>query len=111
MSGYVEYTLEDGSNVIFEYEDADESMGMSNVSRSSKDKPIPAKKKFEEALAGIKPWASSLREQLSDLKADEVNVSFGLKTTGEAGNFIIGKVGLEANYTVTLKWNNTENNQ
>ena len=31
-------------------------------------------------------------------------MTFGLKTTGEAGLFAVGKVGLEANYTVKLKW-------
>jgi len=37
-----------------------------------------------------------------------VEVKFGLKATGEAGNYLfaIGKVGVEANYEVTLKWSN-----
>ena len=38
------------------------------------------------------------------MRADEVEVSFGLKAVGEAGNFAIGKVGMEANYVVKLKW-------
>ena len=35
---------------------------------------------------------------------DEVEVEFGLKATAELGNFAIGKVNGETNYTVRLKW-------
>ena len=41
-------------------------------------------------------------EKLNDLKADEVDLKFGLVTPGEPGKFAIGKVGVEANYEVTL---------
>ncbi|MEW5870666.1 MAG: CU044_2847 family protein [Chloroflexota bacterium] len=50
--------------------------------------------------------ARALREKLDELRADEVEVSFGLKTIGEVGNFAVGKAGVEANYTVALKWKN-----
>lgn len=43
-------------------------------------------------------------EKLHHLQADEVELKFGLMTTGELGNFAIGKVGIEANFEVTLKW-------
>ena len=46
----------------------------------------------------------SVLEKLHDLQADEVELKFGLVTTGELGNFAVGKVGIEANYEVTLKW-------
>ena len=39
---------------------------------------------------------------------DEVEVTFGLKAAGEAGNFAVAKVGAEASYTVTLKWKREE---
>jgi len=32
---------------------------------------------------------------------DKVEVAFGLKATGEVGNFAVAKAGAEANYTVT----------
>ena len=44
-----------------------------------------------------------LRSGFSD-QADEVEVSFGLKASGELGSFMIAKVEAEANYSVTLKW-------
>jgi hypothetical protein len=35
---------------------------------------------------------------------DEVEVTFGLKATGELGNFAVAKAGAEASYTITLTW-------
>jgi hypothetical protein len=34
----------------------------------------------------------------------EVEITFGLKATGELGNVAIGKTGGEVNYTVRLAW-------
>lgn len=50
--------------------------------------------------------ALQIRKKLHDVAADEVEVKFGLKATSEAGGnmFAVGKVGVEANYEVTLKW-------
>lgn len=105
MTTYVEYTLEDGTTVLIE---ADEPTGgLVPASRGRDDVPkVQAKKQFEEALQGIKPWAKALRQQLDDLMADEVEVTFGIKTVGEVGVFAVGKLGAEANYEVTLKWSN-----
>ncbi len=71
---------------------------------------IKANQKFHAALAGVKHSATALRQELDELKADEVEVKFGLQTIGELGNFAIGKVGVEANYEVTLKWSNEKKN-
>jgi hypothetical protein len=53
-------------------------------------------------LDGFSAQASELKAKLESLRADEVSVKFGLKATGEAGNFAVGKVGVEANYEVKL---------
>ena len=107
MATYIEYELEDGTTVLIE-----SSEPGSGVVRASRDKEgnviKKAGQKFEAALAGIKPWADALRRQLDDLLADEIEVTFGVKAVGEAGNFAVGKVGAEANYEVTLKWSNKE---
>lgn len=106
MGTYLEYELEDGTTILIEGE---EPKG-SGVTKASRDKDGNVIKKtdttFHDALAGVKRSASVLRAQLNELKADEVEVTFGLKAVGEAGVFGISKVGLEANYTVKLKWNN-----
>lgn len=39
----------------------------------------------------------------------EVEINFGLKMTGEAGNVAVGKAGGEVNYTVKLSWKQSSN--
>ena len=106
MATYIEYQLEDGTTVLIE--SSEPESGLVKASRGG-IRSAPAGKKFEEALAGVKPWATALRQQLDDLIADEVGVTFGIKAIGEAGIFAVGKVGAEANYEVTLKWSNRQN--
>jgi hypothetical protein len=107
MATYIEYELEDGTTVLVEVSEPEG--GVVKASRDQDGNLIKkAGQKFEAALAGVKPWAATLRRQLNDLLADEVEVTFGLKAVGEAGNFAVGKVGAEANYEVTLKRSNKE---
>jgi len=37
-----------------------------------------------------------------------MEVTFGLKATGELGNFAVAKASAEASYTVTLTWKRKE---
>lgn len=108
MTTYVEYELTDGTTILIEGAESPQT-GLTPAGRDDDGNIIKRSSKgFQDALAGVKASAAVLRQQLDDLKADEVEVTFGLKATGEAGNFAIGKVGIEANYTVKLKWNNQE---
>ena len=102
MSFYIKYDL--GNNVELWIEADAPTSGVAPAGVG--DLIADAKCKFEDALDGIKQSAMTIREKLSDLRADEVEVSFGIKATGELGNFAIGKVGAEANYEVKLKWTN-----
>ncbi len=103
MASYIEYKLEDGTTVLIEAEEP--VGGLAPAGRSAEGvAKVQAKRTFEEALQGIKPWARTLRQQLENLAADEVEVTFGIKAVGEAGIFAVGKIGAEANYKVTLKW-------
>ena len=101
MATYIEYELEDGGT-LFEMTEPE-----GGVQKAARDKDnnvtIKANQKFQAALASVKHSAAVLRQELDELKADDVEVKFGLKTTGELGNFAIGKVGVEANYEATLK--------
>ena len=106
MSTYLEYQLDDGLTILVETEDAP-AAGVTKASRDALGNTIKAaNQKFEAAFAGVKKSAVALRRLLEELRADEVEVTFGLKATGDLGNFAVGKVGAEANYTVTLKWKN-----
>jgi len=103
---YFEYQLEDGTTVLIQT-DAPQEAGITKAGRDKVGNVIASvNQKFEDAFAGVKQSAMVLRRQLEEMRADEVEVTFGLKATGEFGNFAIGQVGAEANYTVKLKWNN-----
>ena len=105
MATYNEYQLEDGTTILIETDQP-----RSGVTRAGRDQAgnviSSVNQRFEDAFAGVKKSATALRHQLEEMRADEVEVTFGLKAVGEAGNFAIGKVGMEANYTVKLKWSN-----
>lgn len=104
MATYIEYELENGGTLLVEVKDAEG--GVVRAARGDGSVVIKATTKFRAALAGIKHSAALLRQELDELKADEVEVKFGLTTTGELGNFAVGKIGVEANYEVSLKWSN-----
>jgi hypothetical protein len=109
MSTYIEYELENGMTVLIETMEMDEA-GIVKASRAG-DAVKKAEQTFSEALDAISAQAKELKAKLEGLRADEVSVKFGLKVAGEAGNFAIGKVGIEANYEVTLKWENADADQ
>lgn len=104
MATYLEYQMDDGTTILIETEE----QKTGGVTRASRDKLgnaiVSVNQKFETAFAGVRKSALVLRQQLEELRADEVEVTFGLKATGELGNFAIGQVGVAANYTVRLKW-------
>jgi hypothetical protein len=99
---FIKYQLEDGSELLIE---SAESGGVVKASALG-DKIQDAQKTFEQALKSVKGSALMLRKQFADAQADEVTVTFGLKATGELGEhiFAVAKAGVEANYSVTLKW-------
>ena len=101
---YVEYPLEDGSVVLVEVE---ETGGM--VRAANRDgEPIPSKVNFKAAFASVKGAMREVIAEFDDLHIEAAEIKFGIKTTGEAGIFAIGKVGGEMNYEVTLKWRKPE---
>ena len=108
MKTYIQFELEDSSTLLVETDEQPEETGGTTKIGLADGAIIinSANQKFEKALTGVKQSAKILRQQLMDLRADEVEVTFGLKAIGEAGNFAVGKVGVEANYTVKLKWAN-----
>jgi hypothetical protein len=71
------------------------------------EKPLKSGKKFGEALEGMWRSAIAIKRKLEGLRVDEVEVKFGLVTTGKAGFFAVVELGVEANYEDTLKWKNT----
>jgi prophage DNA circulation protein len=102
MANYIEYELEDGATILIQAVNSTEQ----GIVQASGDGHTVTKavKSFREALADIKESAAIFADEMSVLQVDEMEVCFGITATGELGNFAVGKVGLEANYQVTLKW-------
>nr|MBN1229579.1 hypothetical protein [Anaerolineae bacterium] len=114
---YVEYELEDGTIIEIaappgvEVRETHAGETFSAKTRGIGDeKPEQSVEhlRFSQALSSVKQSAKELMVQLRELQADEIEVEFGLSTTGKAGNFAIGSVSLEANYIVKLKWSNKD---
>jgi hypothetical protein len=101
MSDYVKCDLGDGTTLLVEAVDGDAGGQIIDATRGFEGAVVH---KFGEALKSVKASAAALRRELAELSADEVEVKFVLKTTGEFGLFAMGKLGAEANYELTLKW-------
>jgi hypothetical protein len=106
MPEYIEYQLEDGSTILIEVED--KGGRVRQASQKEKGKPIAASKKFNDALSSMRGSMKALLNELDELRVEEAEIRFGIKSIGEAGIgnglFAIGKVGGEVNYEITLKW-------
>src|SRR4051812_48177472 len=101
----IEVPLESGGSILMEVElDPAEQDGMTPAARGKV--AVKAKETFEEALDQIKPGAEAIVAKLRGMSTnpDEISVTFGLKMSATAGAFIAAS-GIEANFTVLLKWN------
>lgn len=105
MPTYAEYQNDDGSTVLVELADT-----TGGVVRASKDglKVVETGRKFREAFTSIRGTIKDLVAEMDELQIAEGEVRFGLKVLAEAGVFVVGKVGGEMNYEVTLKWKKPE---
>lgn len=107
MKKLIEFPLEDGTTILVEV-DENEMGGVVKSSRAG-DTITKASKTFEEAMDKVKPAASAIIAKIRSLHdaPDEVEVQFGLKLSAEAGAFVAA-AGVDANYSVTLKWKKEE---
>ena len=109
MTDYIQFRTEDGATVLVEV--AEQETIHAGVERAGlKEKAAEAvsqaKTTFEDGLEILRRNADAFIKKVRDLSdpPDEMEVTFGLKATGEAGNFAIAKAGAEASYTVKLTW-------
>lgn len=106
MKRLVKFTLEDGSTVLIEAEEAEVEEETTRVSRSSTSREIVniTNQTFEESLGIVKPVANTVLNRLKDIskQPEEVQVSFGISMDLKAGMFIAAGTG--ANFNVTLTW-------
>jgi Trypsin-co-occurring domain 1 len=108
MKRMIEVPLDSGGSMLMEVElDESEQQGMVPAARPG-EMAAKAKQTFEETLEQIKPGADAIVDKLRSMSShpDEVSVTFGLKMSANAGAFIAAS-GVEANFTVLLKWNHS----
>ena len=101
MPSYMQYQNEDGSTVLIEL--LEESGGVVRASKSGLT-IVETGKKFRESFASIRGTIKDLVAEMEDLHVEEGEVKFGLKALAEVNGFVVGKVGGEMNYEITLKW-------
>ena len=105
MKQLVEFVLPDKSSIFVEVEEPPE-LGPEPMARPLPGKvAIQAKKTFSEALDSLNPMFSAIKQKFNEMSepADEVEVKFGLKLSGQCGAIITA--GAEASYEITLRWN------
>lgn len=104
MKRLIEFPLEDGTSILVEIDEPEPEGGVVRAARPG-EVVARAQQTFSEALDKVKPAASTIIQKLRGLSdpPDEIEVEFGLKLSAEAGAFVAA-AGIDANYTVTLKW-------
>ncbi|MEU0386138.1 CU044_2847 family protein [Streptomyces chartreusis] len=112
MSGYLRFENPDGISVLVESE-SDDLADRNGVQKAGlrdrlRDGTAVAQESFERVIGKVvevhaRTFVNAIRA--IDDPPDEAEISFGLKATGEAGNFVVTKVTGEMNYGVRLVWN------
>jgi len=111
MANYIQYTTSDGSTVLVEVESEEVSppdgMVKAGVADTVQKTVAQAQATFEGALDRVvRQNAQALIQSVRNLAEppSELEVTFGLKATGEVGNIAIARGGGEANFTIRLLW-------
>lgn len=104
MTRLVEFQMGEGEPLFVEVEDV-ESDAIQPVAKRPGEIAAQAKKTFGEALDTLQPMIRDIKQRIDALNepADEVEVKFSVKLSGEMGA-VLTKVGGEATYEITLKW-------
>ncbi|MCY7324065.1 MAG: hypothetical protein LH660_20255 [Phormidesmis sp. CAN_BIN36] len=101
-----QFLLEDGTPFLVEVDEPQGSAIQRVTSVNTGKLVYQARRTLEEALDQVKPVASTVLTKLKSgltTPADEIEVTFGLKLSVEAGA-IISSVGADVNFEVKLKW-------
>ena len=100
MAEFVRFTLDDGSQVLFESAESDlvalHGGGPPDVRDGG-----PLSAQLQEVAEAAEEVAASLR---SRLVPDEVSLEFGLKVSGQVDWWFFAKAQGEGGIKVTLKW-------
>jgi hypothetical protein len=101
MAQLVKMPLEDGGELLIEAAD-----GSGAVPVGGTGKVVQASETVRKAMGSIRSAAEAVLGELRAMEQppSKVNVQFGIKVTGEA-NLAVAKSAGEANFNVTIEWN------
>jgi class 3 adenylate cyclase len=108
---YMSFSSDDGSSILVEVS-ADEIEPPTGVVKAGigdrlRGAVAAAHDSLEDALTTVIRANTQAFLQAVDAlpeAPDQIEIAFALKATGELGNLAVGKLGGEANYSVTLTW-------
>lgn len=107
MSRYVEFTLPDGSTVYLESDEP--GPGVVKATRGLSDVVERATVTFDQAAENARKAALVILEKVrgtAEYAPQEVEITFGLKASGELQTLVVAKAGIEACYSVKMTWKN-----
>jgi len=99
MAEFVRFTLDDGSEVMFESSESDlvaQHGGRPDVREGGR-----LAERLQEVVEAAEQVSESLRSRLAP---DEVSLEFGLKVSGEVNWWFFAKSAGEGTIKVTAKW-------
>jgi hypothetical protein len=113
---YIRFTAPDGGSILVEADEGESKPSPGGVVKAGLKDRVQgavndAQDAFEDALQRVVRFnAQAIIEAVRALpkQPTDVEVSFGLKVTGEAGNFAVCKAGGEVNYAIKLAWKTTQ---
>lgn len=107
MAKLVSFDVGNGETILIEVDEVADlgSEIIEPVSKVHGEIAAQARQTFSEAIDNIAPMVRALKGRINALTdpADEVEVKFSVKLSGEIGA-VLTKVGGEATYEITLKW-------
>jgi hypothetical protein len=109
VTDYIQFTTEDGATILVEAakeETVQPGIVKAGLKEEAEKAVAKAQASFEQALEIVRYNATAFIKKVRGLSdpPDEVEMEFGLKATGEVGNFAVAKASAEASYTVKLTW-------
>ncbi|NJK28458.1 MAG: hypothetical protein HC925_08380 [Coleofasciculaceae cyanobacterium SM2_3_26] len=105
----IEFPVGEGQTVLVEAREFETRSGDTPVSKRRGIDVREARQTLEEALESLRPVVSVVKSKLDALvePADEVEVKFGVKLSGEVGA-VVTTLGGEVNWEITLRWKKPE---
>lgn len=103
MADFVEYTLDDGSTVLFESAEADLVSLRGGGDETVQGGPLSGQ------LSRVAKAAGQISRAIrSDLTPDELSVQLGIQVSGGVNVWFFAKTQAEATITVTATWKKAE---